>query len=140
MGKEKAKPKSGASKLGGGFLWAGAQWAVEWFLYPDGTLWTAVAAAFGGFVAGWATVGLLNRLGKWGVGALALLAFGSLIGVAVASGAVKGLSTLFSWWFAATPPVIDWEGLKAFVLSWRVAPALGLGALSGLYVKSKNGK
>lgn len=141
MGKEKSKPKPkpGASKLGGGFLWAGAQWGVEWFLYPEGTLWTALAAAFGGFIAGWITVGLLNRLGKWGVGALALLAFGALIGVAVASGAVKGLSTLFSWWFAAKPPTVDWEGLKTFVLSWRVAPALGLGALSGLYVKTKTG-
>ena len=147
MGKEKAKgkPKAGASKLGGGFLWAGAQWGVEWFLYPPGhplagSLWTAFAAAFGGFIAGWVTVGLLNRLGKWGVGPLALLAFGALIGAVVASGAVKGLSTLFSWWFAAKPPSIDWEGLKTFVLSWRVAPALALGALSGLYVKTKTGK
>ena len=142
MGKEKAKskPKTGASKLGGGFLWAGAQWAVEWFLYPEGSLWTAFAAAFGGFIAGWLTVGLLNRLGKWGVGPLALLVFGALIGMAIASGAVKGLSTLFSWWFAAKPPTVDWETFKAFVMSWRVAPALGLGALSGLYVKTKSSK
>lgn len=135
MGKE--KPKPGASKIAGGLLWAGAQWGVEWFLFPSSGLWTALGAAVGGFVAGWATVGLLNRLAKWGVGGLAMLAFGALFGVAVASGAVKGLSYLFSIWLAAKPPAVDWEALKAFLLSWRVAPALGLGALSGLYVKLK---
>lgn len=132
----KDAPKPGASKLKGAFLWAAAQLAVEWFLFHDGTIGTALAAALGGFAAGWATTGLLNRLAKWGVGGLWMVGLGVLFGVAVASGAVSGLSSLFSWWFYAKPPQVDWAGLQSFLLSWKVAPAAGLGALTGLLVKA----
>lgn len=133
----KEAPKTGASKLKGAFLWAGAQLAVEWFLFPGGTLWTALAAALGGFFAGWATTGLLNRFAKWGVGGAWMLALGVLFGVAFASGAVSGLSALFSMWFSTKSFDIDVDKLKLFLLSWKIAPAAGLGALTGLLVRAK---
>jgi hypothetical protein len=132
----KEAPKSGASKLKGAFLWAGTQLAVEWFVFPGGTLWSAAAAALGGFAAGWVTVGLLNRLAKWGVGGGPLVILGVLVGVAVASGAVSGLSALFTW-FQTKSFHVDWANLELFLFSWRVAPAAALGALSGLMVKGK---
>jgi hypothetical protein len=134
MSKETANP--GASKLKGAFLWAGAQLAVEWFVFPGGSLWTAIAAALGGFAAGWVTVGLLNRLARWGVGGGPLVILGVLVGVAVASGAVNGLAALFNW-FSTKSFDIDWKSLQDFLLSWKVAPAAGLGALTGLMVKGK---
>ena len=132
----KDKKPAGASKLKSGFLWAGAQFAVTWFVFPeDGGLLTAIAAAAGGFVAGWMTTGFLNRLAKWGVSALWMPVLGVLFGVAVASGAVQGLGALFSWFYTKSFAV-DLEALQAFLLSWRIVPALALGALSGLYVKA----
>jgi hypothetical protein len=132
----KDAPKPGASKLKAAALWAGAQLAVEWFVFPGGTLGSAFGAALGGFAAGWATTGLLNRLAKWGVGGVWLVGLGVLVGVAVASGAVSGLAALFNW-FSTKSFDIDVEKLKGFLLSWRVAPAAGLGALTGLMVKGK---
>ena len=132
----KDAPKPGVSKLKGASVWAGAQLAVEWFLFPGGSLWTALAAALGGFVAGWITTGLLHRLAKWGVGGLWLVGLGAILGVAVASGAVSGLAALFSW-FSTKSFDIDVEKLKDFVTSWRVAPAAGLGALTGMMAKAK---
>lgn len=132
----KETPKSGASKLKTALVWAGAQLAVEWFGFPGGSLGTAIAAALGGFAAGWVTTGLLNRLAKWGVGGVWLVGLGVLVGVAVASGAVSGLAALFNW-FSTKSFDVDVEALKTFFRSGRFAPAAGLGALTGLMVKGK---
>lgn len=132
----KDAPKPGVSKLKGAAVWAGAQLAVEWFLSPEGGIPKALAAAFGGFVAGWMTTGLLNRLAKWGVGGLWLLGLGALLGVAVASGAVSGLAALFSW-FSTKSFEIDWKSLEEFVRSGKFIPAAALGALTGLMAKAK---
>ena len=56
------------------------------------------------------------------------------------SGAVRGLSSLFSWWSAGSLQ-FDVAQLQAFLLSWNVVPAAVLGLLTGLWVgaKSKGG-
>ena len=124
-----SKPKTGWYRTGSAFIWAGAQWGVEWFLYPEGNLGTAVAAGVGGFIAGWVTASLLGTLAKWGLGAKALFPIGIVMGVVAASGAVYGLSSVLSWW-SAKKVEIDWYQLQTFVTSWRVAPAAALGGLT----------
>lgn len=140
MGDEKPKKpvkKPGASKLGGGILWALAQVGVEWFGFPESVGWgPVISAAAGAFIAGWVTTGLLNQSARWGAGGKVLLLFGAVLGVLIASGAVQGLSSALSWWRAGKID-IDWARFQDFILSWRVAPALALGALSGVYVRGK---
>ncbi len=138
MSDEKPKKKPGASKLGGGILWALAQAGVEWFVFPDsvGGIGTVISAAGGAFIAGWITTGILNQSARWGAGGKVLLLFGAILGVLIASGAVEGLSSALSWWRAGKID-IDWVKFQDFVLSWKVAPALVLGAFTGLYVRGK---
>lgn len=138
MADKKAPPK-GVSKLKAGILWGAAQWAVEWFLAPQGGLWDSVGAAAGGFAAGWVTTALLNTLARWKVPGKALGVLGIVLGVAAVSGAVRGLSALFSW-FSSKTLEFDVEKLQAFVLSWNVVPAAALGLLTGLCVGAAVGK
>ena len=141
MAENKKPAPKGGSKLQAAFLWAAAQWAVDWFLVQDGGLLKAGGAALGGFVAGWLTTGLINTLARWKVPAGALGVLGLILGVAVVSGAVNGLSSLFNW-FSTKSLDFDLEKLQAFVLSWNVVPAAVLGLLTGLWVgrKSASGK
>jgi hypothetical protein len=134
---KKPPPPKGLSKVKVGLVWAAAQWAVEWFLVPDGGLWGSVSAGAGGFVAGWVTTGLLNTLGRWKVPGNALFVLGLIIGVAAVSGAVRGLSSVFSW-FSTKSLEFDLDKLQAFLLSLNVVPAAALGALTGLWVGAKN--
>lgn len=136
MAEKKAAPPGG-SKLKAAFLWAAAQWGVDWFLVQDGGLWKAVGAAAGGFAAGWLTTGLINILARWRVPRGALAVVGLLFGVAAVSGAVEGLGSLFSW-FSTKSLEFDLDKLYAFVLSWNVVPAAVLGLLTGLWVGGKS--
>ena len=141
MAENKKPAPKGASTLNAACLWAAAQWAVDWFLVQDGGLLQAGGAAFGGFVAGWVTTGLINTLARWKVPAGALGVLGLILGVAVVSGAVNGLSSLFNW-FSTKSLDFDLEKLQGFVISWNVVPAAVLGLLTGLWVgrKSASGK
>lgn len=140
MGENKKAAPKGVSKLKAALLWGAAQWAVDWFVVPSGGLWSSVGAGLGGFAAGWVVTGLLNTLGRWKVPGKALFVLGAILGVAVVSGAVKGLSAVFNW-FSTKSFDLDLEKLQAFVLSWNVVPALVLGALTGLVAgKGAGGK
>ena len=137
MGSDKEKkPKTGWYRFGSGLIWAGGQWAVEWFLYPEGDLRSAFAAVAGGFAAGWVTAAILGKFAKWGLGWKPLMAIGLVLGVTLASGAVHGLSSALSWW-SAKKVEVDWEKLRDYLISWRVAPSAALGLLTGLYVRAK---
>jgi hypothetical protein len=135
VAEKKSAPKGG-SKLQAAILWGAAQWAVEWFLVPEGGLWGSVSAAAGGFAAGWVTVALLNTLGRWKVPGKALGVLGILFGVAAVSGAVRGLSSLFTWWVTKSL-AFDVDKLMSFLLSWNVVPAAALGLLTGLWIGGK---
>jgi hypothetical protein len=137
MGENKKSAPKGLSKLKAGLLWAAAQWALDWFVIQSGGLWGSVSAGVGGFAAGWIVTGLLNTLGRWKVPAGALLVLGLLLGVAAVSGAVGGLSSLFTWW-SSKELDFDLEKLKGFVLSYQVVPAAVLGALTGLVAGRKS--
>jgi hypothetical protein len=141
VGDNKKPAPKGLSKFKIALVWAAAQWAVDWFLVPDGGLWGSVSAGAGGFAAGWVATALLNFLARWKVPAQALLVLGVLIGVAAVSGAVRGLSSLYTW-YATKSLDFDFERLQAFVLSWNVVPAAVLGAITGLWAggKAKSGK
>ena len=136
MADKKPAPKGG-SKLKAAILWGAAQWAVDWFLVQEGGLWGAVSAAAGGFAAGWVTTALLNILARWKVPGQALGVIGVAVGVAAVSGAVRGLSSLFSW-FSTKSLDFDMEKMQAFLLSWNVVPAAVLGLLTGLWIGSKS--
>jgi hypothetical protein len=137
---KKAAPK-GVSKLKAALVWGAAQWALDWFVIQSGGLWGSVGAGAGGFAAGWVTTALLNTLSRWKIPGKALAVLGLLLGVAAVSGAVKGLSSLFTW-FSTKELDFDLDKLQAFVLSWNVVPAAVLGLLTGLVAggKSKGGK
>lgn len=133
--KEKGKKeKTGKYRLGSALIWAAGQWAVEWFVFPEHTLGQAVAAAFGGLLAGWATASLLGFLAQWGAGPWLMMIAGLVVGVAVMSGAVHGID----WGLALLRDKsrsFDTEKLLAFLKSWSVVPAIVLGVLTGLYVR-----
>jgi hypothetical protein len=135
MGDDKKKG-GGGYKLGSAFLWAGGQWAVNWFLTPDIHLWKIISACFSAFFAGWTTSALLGRFAKWGANAWVMMILGVLIGVAVFSGAFTGLSAAVEWWMTKEVKV-DWDKLQKFLLDWSVVPTAVLGLLTGLYVRSK---
>lgn len=135
--KSKDAPKKGGGyKWGSALLWAGGQWAVNWFLTPETSLWTVVTACFSAFFSGWTTSALLGRFAKWGANAGVMMVLGVLIGVAVFSGAFSGLSAALDWWRAKNVSV-DWDKLQALLLSWSVVPPAALGLLTGLYVRMK---
>ena len=129
------KPKTGKYRLGSAFIWAAAQGAIAWFALKAG-LWQSVGAAFGGLVAGWGTAALLGRFAKWGAGAGVMAVLGVVFGVAVASGAVAGLTSAIHWYNVGTF-AFDWNTLGRFVLSTAAIPAAVLGLLTGLYVRSR---
>jgi hypothetical protein len=137
---KKGAPK-GVSKLKAALVWGAAQWALDWFVIQSGGLWGSVGAGAGGFAAGWVVTALLNTLARWKIPGKALAVLGLILGVAAVSGAVKGLSSLFTW-FSTKELDFDLDKLQAFVLSWNVVPAAVLGLLTGLVAggKSKGGK
>ena len=137
MGENKKSAPKGLSKLKAGLLWAAAQWALDWFVIQSGGLWGSVSAGAGGFAAGWVTTGLLNTLARLKIPAGALLVLGAILGVAAVSGAVRGLSSLFTWWSTKSLD-FDLEQLKAFVLSYNVVPAAALGGLTGFVAGRKS--
>ncbi len=125
--------KAGKYRLGSALLWAAAQGAAARFLWEQGVGKT-IGAAFGGLVAGWTTAALLGRFAKWGAGAKLMMLVGVIIGVAVSSGAVAGLSAAIEW-FRVDRLQFDWEKLWRHVLSAAALPAAVLGLLTGLYVR-----
>jgi hypothetical protein len=129
------KPKTVKYRLGSAFIWAAAQGSIAWFAMGAG-LWKSVGAGFGGLVAGWATAALLGRFAKWGAGAAVMAVLGLVIGVAVASGAVTGLSAAINWYYVGKIN-FDWDNLGKFVLSTAAIPAAALGLLTGLYVRAR---
>lgn len=132
---KKGAPK-GVSKLKAALVWGAAQWALDWFVIQSGGLWGSVGAGAGGFAAGWVVTALLNTLARWKIPGKALAVVGLLLGVAAVSGAVKGLSSLFSW-FSTKELDFDLDKLQAFVLSLNVVPAAVLGLLTGLVAGRK---
>ncbi|HZE96664.1 MAG TPA: hypothetical protein VE981_06545 [Planctomycetota bacterium] len=139
MGDDKKKGGGGGFKFGSAMIWAGGQWAVNWFLFPDMHLWTIVSASISAFFAGLSTSAILGRFAKWGANAWVMMLLGVLVGVAIFSGAFTGLTAAFNWWNAKDVKV-DWDKLQAFLLSWSVVPPAGFGLLTGLYVRSKTPK
>jgi hypothetical protein len=137
VGENKKPAPKGLSKLKAAILWGAAQWAVEWFLVQDGGIWNSIGAGAGGFAAGWVTTALLNTLARWKIPPGALFVLGLIIGVAAVSGAVRGLSSIFSF-FSTKSLDFDVEKLKMFLLSWNVVPAAALGALTGYWVGNRN--
>ena len=136
MAENKKSAPKGVSKLKAALVWGAAQWALDWFVIQSGGLWGSVSAGAGGFAAGWVTTALLNTLARWKIPGKALLVLGLLLGVAAVSGAVRGLSSL-STWYSTRSLDFDLEKLQAFVLSWNVVPAAVLGALTGLAAARK---
>ena len=132
--KSKDQPKAGGSRFGSGLIWAAGQWAVCWFVTFEG-LWDTGTAMAGAFISGWSTAALLRKLAQWGVGAKAMMALGSLVGVALFSGAFSGLTTFFDW-YRTKEVNVDWPKLQAFLLSWSVLPPAVLGLFTGLYMKA----
>jgi hypothetical protein len=136
MGSDKKKPKpSGGYKWGSAMIWAAGQWAVCWFVTED-HLWATISACFSALIAGWTTSAFVGRFAKWGANAWVLLILGVLFGVAVFSGAFSGLYAAIDWW-KTKDLKIDWTKLQAFMLSLAVIPPAVLGAMTGLYVKTK---
>lgn len=131
------KKKGGGYKLGSALIWTAGQWAVNWFLTPEASLWTVGTACVSAFFSGWTTSALLGRFAKWGANAWVMMLLGVLVGVAVFSGAFSGLSAAINWWNAKDVKM-DWDKLQATLLSWSVVPPAVLGLLTGLYVRSKS--
>jgi hypothetical protein len=129
------KPKTGTYRLGSAFIWAAAQGSIAWFAMQAG-LWKSIGAGFGGLVAGWVTAALLGRFAKWGAGSGVMAVLGLVFGVAVASGAVTGLSAAINWYNVGKVD-FGWDSLGRFVLSTAAVPAAVLGLLTGLYVRSR---
>ena len=141
MGSEKKKEKVGWYRFGSGLLWAGGQFAYNWFILellpvPKPTFWQTIGAIVSAFIAGWTTAALLGRFAKWGAGYKVMTVLGILVGVAVFSGAFSGLTSVFEW-FSTKEFKVDWQKLQDFLLSWSVAPPAGLGLFTGLYVRAK---
>ena len=141
MGKEekkKEKRSGGGYKWGSGLIWAGGQFAVNWFLTPEAHLPSVISACVSAFFSGWTTSAFLGRFARWGANSWVLMILGVLIGVAVFSGAFSGISAAMEWWQSRNVKV-DWDKLQNFLLSWWVLPPAGLGLLTGLYVRGKFG-
>jgi hypothetical protein len=151
MGSDK-KPKSGGGggyKWGSAMIWAGGQFAVNWFLTPETKLWTVGSACFSAFFSGWTTSVLLGRFAKWGANAWVMMILGVLIGVAIFSGAFAGLEALVAWLTAkgilgasvsamtSGAPTVDWDAVLKRLLDWSVLPPAAFGLLTGLYVRMK---
>ena len=137
MGSDKEKkPKTGWYRFGSGLLWAGGQFAYNWFITYELKDRTTYSAIFSAFIAGWTTAAILGRFAKWGAGYKVLMISGVLVGVAIFSGAFTGLSSAPDWW-AAKSIKVDWTELQKFLLSPSVAPPAGLGLLTGVYVRTK---
>jgi hypothetical protein len=138
--KDKKKPKSGGGgggyKWGSGFIWAGGQFAVNWFITYQVGLWDIGSACFSAFIAGWTTSAFVGRFAKWGANTWVLLILGVVSGVAIFSGAFSGLSAAVDW-IRAKNVTIDWKKLQDFLFSASSIPPLVLGAMTGLYVKTK---
>ncbi|HVR86098.1 MAG TPA: hypothetical protein VMU54_17380 [Planctomycetota bacterium] len=139
MGDDKKKGGGGGYKWGSAFIWAGGQWAVNWFLTPDTHLWSVISACFSAFFAGWTTSALLGRFARWGANSWVMMILGVLIGVAVFSGAFSGISTAVDWWNAKNINV-DWDKLQASLLTWSIVPPIALGLVTGLYVRANTPK
>jgi hypothetical protein len=135
MGDDKKKGGGGGYKWGSAMIWAGGQWAVNWFLTPDTHLWPVIFACFSAFFAGWTTSSLLGRFARWGANAWVMMILGVLIGLAVFSGAFSGISAAIDWWNSKELKV-DWNKLQLFLLSWSALPPAALGLLTGLYVRA----
>jgi len=136
--KDKKKPKSGGGgyKWGSAMIWAGGQFAYNWFFTPEMHILPTASAVFSAFLAGWTTSAFVGRFAKWGANAWILLILGIVFGVAVFSGAFSGLYAAIDWW--KTKDVkIEWDKLRAFIFSMSVVPPAILGAMTGLYVKTK---
>src|SRR6185436_10745070 len=147
---KKKKSGGGGYKWGSALIWAGGQFAVIWFVDPEKYyLWQVISSCFSAAFAGWTTSALLSRFAKWGANNWVMMLLGTLLGVAVFSGAFSGLAAAIEWLTAkgifgsaltaatASAPKIDWEKLQKFLLSWAVLPPAGLGLLTGLYVRGK---
>lgn len=132
----KAKSAGGGYKWGSAFIWAGGQFAVNWFVTPDQHLWPVISACFSAFFSGWTTSALVGRFARWGANAWITMILGMLIGVAIFSGAFSGLAAAPDWWKAKNVKV-DWDKLQDLLLSWSVLPPLALGLLTGLYVRMR---
>lgn len=120
-------------------MWAAGQGAVAWY-YTQLPLSKVGAAVFGGLLAGWLTAAVVGRFARWGTGVKFLVLLGILFGVAFSSGAVAGLSALFSlwawWWYEGVPLVVNWDQFLGFILSTAAIPAAVLGLITGLYVSA----
>jgi len=136
MGSEKKKEKTGWYRFGSGLLWAGGQFAYNWFITHELPMGRTLGAIGSAFIAGWSTAAILGRFAKWGAGYKVLMLSGILIGIAVFSGAFSGLTSLIDW-FNSKEFKVDWTKLQDFLLSGSVAPPAGLGLLTGLYVRAK---
>jgi hypothetical protein len=139
--KSKESPKKsggGGYKWGSALIWAGGQFAVNWFVTPETLLPTVISACFSAFFSGWTTSALLGRFAKWGANAWVMMILGVLVGVAIFSGAFSGLSAALDWWKTKEVKV-DWDKLQAALLTWSVVPAAALGLLTGLYVRMRVG-
>lgn len=134
--KSASKSKEGWYRLGSGLLWAGGQFAVNWFITYEQHLGTTLAAIVGAFIAGWTTAALLGRIAKWGAGANVMMVAGVIIGVAVFTGAFSGLGAVKDW-YSTRHVSVNWEELASSLLKWTVLPPIGLGLLTGLYVRAK---
>src|SRR4029453_19218485 len=93
---KKKKTEGGGYKGGTALIWAGGQWAVCWFVTED-LLWPKITACFSAAFAGWTTSALLGRFAKWGANSYVMMVLGTLLGVAVFSGAFSGLAAGIDW-------------------------------------------
>ena len=138
--KDKKKPKGGSGgggyKWGSGFIWAGGQFAYNWFFTPELHILPTASAVISAFLAGWTTSAIVGRFAKWGANTWIMMILGVIVGVAVFSGAFTGLSAAIDL-IRAKDVKVDWAKLQAFLLSWSVVPPAALGLLTGLYVKTK---
>ena len=103
--KKKKAPK--APKWSLAFIWGGATWALNWFVIEafvrEVSTWEAFSAAFGAFIAGWFTGGLLGKFAKWGAGVYTMMVLGVIVGVAFTYGAVTCGAATWSRGIAAAP-------------------------------------
>src|SRR5687767_11584280 len=113
--KKKSKPKEGWYRFGSGLLWAGGQFAVNWFITYEMSMWTTITAIAGAFIAGWSTAALLGRIAKWGAGTNLMMVAGVLLGVAIFTGAFSGLAAVKDW-LSTRHLAVDWEKLQESLL------------------------
>lgn len=131
---EGSRKKTGWARTGAAFIWGGAQALIAW--YTDQGFFASVGSFFGGAVTGWTVAALLRWVAMFGAGYRAMVAAGVLLGIAVASGAVIGLNVILT---LLNPDrfEIQWDELFVFLVSWSAIVAAVLGAVTGLYVRSR---